>query len=288
MARSSPGPDRPEAEAFDAAKFLGEQPNEVALFALAHRPQAYVPLTEAEINDLKAAVAGTLPASLSGSVRELLRRNAAAKEFVVSEQLLESANRKPPLPAHLSSRVLRRAQPAKETSLPQRWRIFSWRFAGLTTAVAGLALTVIVYGLNRSEPPDFTVAALDDYEILADSGTVTRGGGAEHESGKARLHLNFFEVRVEQSELFAFFDNTQQDKDGAEANVLAQLSTAAHQTRDRPHFVFDAAIAPVLATDKDEMITLRVYDLSDPANGALATLLHLSNFHDQYFVTLAP
>ena len=77
----------------EAADFLGDQPNEVALFALGHRPTAYRPLTEAEVSNLRAAVAGPLPASLSGSVRELLEDNSAATEFVMSEQLLTVANR---------------------------------------------------------------------------------------------------------------------------------------------------------------------------------------------------
>jgi hypothetical protein len=281
-------PDRSSSNEADAADFLGGQPDEVALFALARRPRTYIPLTDAEISLLKAAVAGTLAIGLSDSVRKLLTDNAAATEFVMSEQLLANANRKPPLPARLSDRVLRSTQSAKGMAPSRRWQIPSWRFAGMATAAAGLVLTVSIYGLNRSESPNFTVATLDNYEILADSGTVTRGGKAANEAGKAQPALNFIETEVERLKLMAIFDKDQRGKSGVETIILSQLSTAIRRSADRPHFVFDAAIGPDLVTEKDEAIALRIYDLSDPANRALATSLHLSDVHGQYFVSLAP
>ena len=285
MVGSSRGPDRPSSNEADAADFLGGQPNEVALFALARRPRTYIPLTDAEISVLKAAVAGNLPSGLSDSVRTLLTDNAAATEFVMSEQLLASANRKPPPPARLSNRVLHRAQSVKEIAPSRRWHIPSWRLAGMATAAAGLVLAISLYGLNRSESPNFTVAALDNYEILADSGMVTRGGKTASKAGPA---LNFIETEVEQSMLMAFFDKDQHGRTGVETDVLSQLSTAILRRADRPHFVIDAAIAPDLVIEKDKQIAVRIYDLSDPANRALATSLHLADVHDQYFVSLAP
>ena len=288
MTGSSRGPDRPSSNEADAAGFLGGQPNEVALFALARRPHTYIPLTDVEISVLKAAVAGSLPIGLSDSVRKLLTDNAAATEFVMSEQLLANANRKPPPPARLSNLVSRRAQSVNEIAASRRWQIPSWRLAGIATAAAGLVLAVSLYGLNRSESPNFTVAALDNYEILADSGMVMRGGQAANEAGRARPALKFIETEVERSKLMTIFDKDQHGKSRVETSILAQLSTAVHRSGDRPHFVFDTAIGPVLVSEKDEAIALRIYDLSDPANRALAASLHLSDVHGQYFVSLAP
>ena len=114
---------------------------------------------------------------------------------------------------------------------------------------------------------------------------VTRGGKTASKAGPA---LNFIETEVERSKLMAFFDKDQHGRSGVETGVLSQLSTAILRRADRPHFVFDAAIAPDLVIEKDKQIALRIYDLSDPANRALATSLHLADVHDQYFVSLAP
>ena len=116
MTGSARRPDRSTSGGSDAPDFLGDQPNDVALFALARGPRAYFPLTDAEISNLRAAVEGTLPVSLSRSVRELLTRNAAATELVMSEQLWANANPKGALPAGLSNKILRRSRPAAKVA----------------------------------------------------------------------------------------------------------------------------------------------------------------------------
>jgi hypothetical protein len=289
MTGSARRPDESTSGGSDAPDFLGDQPNDVALFALAHRPQAYFPLTDAEISNLRAAVEGTLPISLSGSVRELLTGNAAATEFVMSEQLLANANQKRALPARLSSTILRRSRPAAKVASTRDWQIFSWRYAGGASAVAAAAFGVVIsfYGMNRSESPNFTVAALEDYEILADAGTVTRGGLSANENNRARPVLKYVEIDVGRTRLADLFDKDQRSKAREENNFLAQLATAVRQ-KGKPQFIFDAAIAPILTAEKDETVSLRVYDLSDPANRPLVASLHLADASDRYFVSLAP
>ena len=175
MAVSAGGPDRPAADEAEAAEYLGGALDEVAVFALAHTPRRYAPLTDTEIRNLKASVAGTLPGLLSEQVRELLRRNAAAVELVMSEQLLANANRKQAVPAALSNRIFSRTRPAARVAASRTRSIVRWRYVWGLPAAAALAVAFSFYGINRSASPNFEIAALDDEEILAQPGGKTRG-----------------------------------------------------------------------------------------------------------------
>jgi hypothetical protein len=305
-----------------AAEFLGDQPNEVALFALGHRPTSYRPLTDAEVSNLRAAVAGTLPASLSGSVRELLKQNSAATEFVMSEQLITVANQSVYIPPHLRKKILTAAKPVAGVAPRRNWSIRSWPYAPLGAATAALAIAISFYELNRGDRPNFEVAALDDHEILADSGVVTRGGpqtdahtpskpapivtksGAVVESTSpvtlaadtpppevdARTPskpLKYVEIDLPRAFLTDFFAEDQSGKSVEENRVISRLSGALNE-KEKVRFIFDAATKPLLTREKDELFTVRVYDLSNPANKQLASALHLPDNGKGYFVSPAP
>jgi hypothetical protein len=341
----------------EAAEFLGGQPDEVALFALAQRPTTYRPLTNDEVSNLKAAVAGTLPQSLSGSVCELLKHNSAATEFVMSEQLLSAANRCVEIPTRLSAKILRGAKPAAIGAPRQRYSVFfwSWRYAAVGAAAAALAIAVSFYGLNqpgklqiahdlapssqgsfglartakneialpsRNEPsrleiskhepaeipknepalaeiPNFTVAVLDDHEILNAGGTVTRGGVtpnprvsvarearevADQLPNPPKPPLEFVEIDVRKGLLVSFFAADQIGKQAEENAMIARLSGALNV--DNARFIFDAAIKPLLTGNLQDTLTLRIYDLTDPANTVLASALHLEGPGKRYFVSM--
>jgi hypothetical protein len=278
---SSPG------AANEAAEFLGDQPNEVALFALGHRPTAYRPLTEAEVRNLMAAVAGKLPVSLSGPVRELLKNNSAATEFVLSEQLLTAANRSVDIPAHLTKKILRAAQPVVGAAPRPNWSILSRPYVRLAAATAALAIAISFYGLNRGDRPNFEVAALGDYEILADSGVVTRGGPESDAHRPSKPALVYVEVDLPRTLLTDFFADDQSGKSAEENRVISRLSNALNE-KEKVRFIFDAATKPLLTSEKDELLTVRVYDLSNPANKQLASALHLPDNRKGYFVSPAP
>jgi hypothetical protein len=266
---------------------LGGQPNEVALFALGHRPTAYRPLTDAEVGYLRAAVAGKLPPSLSGSVREMLKHNSAATEFVLSEQLLSTANRSVDIPSRLSNRILRSAKAVNSSTPSRNWSILSWPYARLGAAAAALAIVVTLYGLHRTDKPDFTIAALDDYEILADSGVVTRGGPQADTQARKKPALKYVEMDIARALLADFFAEDQNGKREEETKVISRLSDALNEKR-KVQFIFDAAIKPMLIGKNDETLAVRVYNLSDPANSRLASTLHMSDDNRGYFVSPAP
>lgn len=265
---------------------LGDQLNEVALFALGHRPTAYRPLSNAEVSNLKAAVAGALPASLSGSVRELLKHNSAATEFVMSEQLLMVADRSVDIPTRLSNRILAAAKPVTRAAPKRDWSILSWRYVRLGSAAAALGIVISFYGLHRTDNPNFTIAALDDYQILADSGVVTRGVPQANSRAAKKPALSYIEVDIPRTLLADFFAEDQSGKRGEENTVISRLSDALNE-KDKVKFVFDASIKPLLTSEKDEMLTVRLYNLLDPANNQLASALHSDNGKG-YFVSPAP
>ena len=272
MTVSAGGPDRPAADEAGAGDYLGGTPDEIALFALAHKPRRYAPLTDEESSILEQAVAGTLPAPLSRQARELIKRNAAAVEFVMSEQLLASANRKEPLPATLSNRILSRTRPATTgvPALPRRSSVF-WRYGWALPAAAALVAAFSFYGMNRPENPNFEIAALDDEEILAGpEGKSMEILGSPRETGP----LDYVETALPRASLADFFDRDQRNKGASESRTLSQLAAAAHQ-KGKPEFLFDASVEKSLEKGRDEMIPVRIYDLAAPANRPLLASLHL-------------
>jgi hypothetical protein len=322
----------------ETAEFLGDLPNEVTLFALGHRPTAYRPLSDAEVSNLKAAVAGTLPAGLSGSVRELLKHNSAATEFVLSEQLLTVANRSVDVPARLSNRILGAAtrlersgrRPVVRAAPGGRYSpVFgSRRYGAMGAAAAALAIAVAFHGLsleqfkgtgdsksrkvadkrtfpsmNRPSNPKFAVAVLDDHEILRTGGTVTRGGAMPatvadtpqppmtidaqppRQEAPPKPPLKFVEIDVRKGLLVSFFAADQTGKQAEENTMIARLAGAL-DVGDKASFIFDAAIKPTLIGDMQETLTLRVYDLTDPANSALASALRIEGPGKRFFVSM--
>jgi hypothetical protein len=114
MTGSARRPGRSTSGGSDAPDFLGDQSHDVALFAARTWTPGLLPVGGRGDCNLRAAVDGTLPVSRSRSARELLTRNAAAAELVMSEQLWANANRKGALPPDYRTRF------CVETGLPPR------------------------------------------------------------------------------------------------------------------------------------------------------------------------
>jgi hypothetical protein len=55
---------------------------------------------------------------------------------------------------------------------------------------------------------------------------------------------------------------------------------------DEASFIFDAAIRPLISRNMQEMLTLRIYDLTDPENAVLASALHVEGPEKRYFVSM--
>ena len=270
-----------------APEFLGGQPDELALFAIGQRPSAYQPLTAAAAANLKAAVHGILSPNFSDAVRELVKRNAAAREFVLSEQLLAAANKSVDIPPTLSRQILKNGQPALARASNRRWSLPSWQFAGGGAVAAALAITIAFYGLNQPGSPNFSVAKLDDREILSlAGGTVFRGGPQPSEKMPSESGLKYVEIDIRKGLLTAFFADDQHGNRTEEDNTIAGISGLLDE-KQKVSFIFDAAIKPLLTGDMQKNLTLRVFDLSEPANDKLAAGLHVSNAGKGYFLSPA-
>jgi hypothetical protein len=205
----------------------------------------------------------------------------------MSEQLLTVANRSVDIPQHLRKKILAAAKPVAPAAPRRNWSILSGPYARVAGAAAALAIVVTLYGLHRTDNPNFTIAALDDYETLADSGVVTRGGPRADAQAPKKLALKYVEVDVARTLLADFFAQDQNAKRHEENRVISGLSDALNE-KQKVQFIFDAAIKPILISKKDETLTVRVYNLSDPANSRLASMLHMSADSKGYFVSPAP
>ena len=84
----------------------------------------------------------------------------------MSEQLLTVADRSVDIPTRLSNRILAAAEPVARAAPKRKRSMLSWPYAKVGAAAAALAIAISFYGLHRTDNPNFTIAALDDYEIL--------------------------------------------------------------------------------------------------------------------------
>lgn len=245
----------------DPSGHFGGRPDDVALFALAHAPRRRAPLSEADAGAIRAAVGGVLPGALSGPVRDLVRGNAAAAELVLDEQLLANANRMGAVPAHLTDAVLRRAGVAASVPAARAWSRSAprRRSAAVFALAAGLAAAFVLYALTPPAGPNFEIVALADVERQA----IEDGAG-----------LHAVQVEEPTDALADFFADGQTDRAERETRTLSTLTAALHQA-GHPEYLFDAALKADLAAEKTEAITLRVYDLTDPANRRLINSLRL-------------
>jgi hypothetical protein len=183
--------------------------------------------------------------------------------------------------------TLTNARRATPKASARWWPLRSWQFAGVGAAAAALAIAVAFYGLNLHASPNFSVAALDDREILGEAGgTLTRGGQRPTEKTPAKSDLRFTEIDVRKGLLTSFFAEDQSGKRADEDATMARISGALNE-KQKVGFVFDAAVKPLLAGDMGETLTLRVYDLSDPANAKLASRLPSLSAGKSYFLSPA-
>ena len=260
----------------DAYPHLGSQEGDAALFAISKQPKTYKPLTDAEIEILRAGVLGLLPPTKSEELADLLKNNAAATEWVLAEQLLSSANKRASIPDRLSATILEANKPKKASSF--RWGgLFSWRHLAIPAgAAAMLVIGIALYKSNNVINPRYTLASLDDRAILdLPGGTLTRGSSAENRTSPEKEVLKFVEIDVRKGLLVPFFKPSESAKQTSDGDgFLDRLSKFLNEPSSAT-FAFDQALKEELGEDLEENIRLRVYDLFNPENGKLVNGLKI-------------
>lgn len=274
--------------------------DEAFLFAIARNPVHYEPLTDADNAALGAWINGAASPAEADLARSTIRRNLAAKEFVLSLRLEQAAGASPPVPARVSKAIVRRMAP------PDEWRVGNfvglqwfrnWRLAGLgAVAAAAIVMLVVIRHPNGPDGARFQVAALSDRSILGDStATVTRGASRETRANPAAREkpntLEFAEADVPTSTLRGLFaDRTGAiDTEAAEALAKATGLSQSSQGSKRPRLIFDREIAKaVVASNAPRLTTLRIYDLTIPGNAILTRVLPDAGDIKAVFVTLPP
>jgi hypothetical protein len=272
--------------------------DEAFLFAVARNPARYEPLNDAESAAIGAWVHGAASAAETDLARSAIRRNLAAKEFVLSLRLDEAAAAGPPVPARVSKAILRQMAPAGAWSignfvgLPS---IRNWQFAGLgAVAAAAIVTLIVIRHPNESDNVRFQVAALSDRSVLGDSdGWVTRGAKDAvpnaPPTGQIAAKLEFFECNVPVSVLRELFGVETQGDDALSHAALIEVAHLVRHTQEneQPSLIFDRDLeATVKGGIAADMVTLRVYDLTVPSNAILARALPAAAGTKVFFVTL--
>ena len=285
--------ETPQDQAFGSAE-------DAFLYAVAKQPAGYTTLSDDERAALEAWFAGTATASEIEQAQAAVRQNIAAKEFVLSLQLQQAVAASPPVPDRVSGAILRRAASGRGWSvrdllhLPTLGR---WQLAGLGAAVAAaITLTVGLHSGDQGGAQRFQVAALSDRSVLGEAGASAVRGlsvptGRTPVGTTAASGRSFIEVDVPKPILQALFGISQQPAALPTDPAIAAAARALLQVQDEPFpaLIFDRDLEAIIRSGKAaEIVVVRVYDLSNQANLAIAQDLKRLPGPPAVFITAAP
>lgn len=273
---------------------------EAFLYAIAKQPSADTPLNEADRAALHAWFAGEATFAEVERGKAAVRRSLSAQQLIMSLQLERAALASPPIPDRVSRAILRRTDHSGRKgirdwlSLPALGR---WQFAGLGAAVAVAVL--LSFGLQlddqgRTRP--YRVATLSDRSVLAEpGGSIVRGltspSGTTPTVTPAPVTPSFIEVDVANPVLETLLGISQQAPvSPADPAILAAAKLLLpDQGEPLPVMIFDSDLQAFIRSGKAaELVVVRVYDLTNKANLAIARDLKLPPGSRSVFITGAP
>ena len=270
-----------------------DKSDEAFLFAISHVPQSRSPVTLAEEAAITVWSQGRASKDEEALSRAVIRNNLTAQEFMLSLRLEQAAAAAPPVPRRVSRAIQRQIGPSPGWHF-SRSSVGKWQLAGVG-AMAMAAIVLMVATHHPSEPTGgrFQVTSLSDRSILDEqSGSVTRGATGQAPAPKpTRAALEFSEFDVPLTllkELFA--DGARRVSLKAAMELLRDLPALAHVAPDDlPGVKLDEKIEALVRSGASaRMLTLRAYDLTNPANVALRQALQVSDTGKILFIALAP
>lgn len=208
----------------------------------------------------------------------LVRQNTLAAERVLERRLQSAARKSPPVPQHLSARILEASAPST-TSAPMAWwrSLRRWQWTGIAGAAA-LASILVVVGmpmlqqiLSGGGPLQVAMVTIDDRSALFEPSDLRMRGTTPPPVVGER----FRDVEMPVGLLKDLVATTGAAK-SATSSEVERYVLGAGQTVDHPiQVIVDSSLKQRLDTTDRDRLLVRIYDLNDPRSANVKSLVGL-------------
>ena len=271
-----------------------EAVDEVMLAVLANRGRDAAVLSEDLERLLGDWVAGRLAPDDAARAADLVRQNTLAVELVLELRLRTAASRSPPVPQHLTARILRASAPRRASAKSAWWRSLGRRQWSIVGAAA-LASTLVVVArpmlqqlLSGNGPLQVAMVTIDDRSPLFEaSDRRMRGTGAPPAPAADQ---RFRDVDVPAGVLKSVLSAASAPSSAAGREIEAFLP-ALGDVRGQPiRIIVDTALREkVDALQSGDRVPVRIYDLRDPRNAEIrAAVRSIPDSRRAYLLTIKP
>lgn len=265
--RPSDGSDQPEAV------------DEVMLAVLANRGRDATVLSEDLERLLDDWVAGRLAPDDAARAATLVRQNTLAVERVLELRLRTAASRSPPVPQHLTARILEASAPRKAATKSAWWRSLNrWQWSGIAGAAALASILVVAAVpvlqqiLGGGSALQVAMVTIDDRSPLFEaSDRRTRGTGSPP---AAPADQRFRDIDVPASVLKTLMAGTNEPSSATAREIEAYLPAEGDVSRQPLRLVVDSDLrAKAEALQSFDRVPVRIYDLRDPRAADIRAVL---------------
>lgn len=271
-----------------------EAVDDVMLAVLANRGRDAAVLSEDLERLLDDWVAGRLAPDDAARAADLVRQNTLAVERVLELRLRTAAGRSPPVPQHLTARILRASAPRRAWAKSAWWRSLGrrqWSIVGaaaLASTLVVVAMPMLQQLLSGNGPLQVAMVTIDDRSPLFEaSDRRTRGTGAPPAPAADQ---RFRDVDVPAGVLKSVLSAASAPSSAAGREIEAFLP-ALGDVRGQPiRIIVDTALREkVDALQSGDRVPVRIYDLRDLRNAEIrAAVRSIPDSRRAYLLTIKP
>lgn len=268
--------------------------DEVMLAVLANRRRDAAVLSEDLERLLDDWVAGRLAPDDAARAAHLVRQNTLAVEHVLELRLRTAASRGPPVPQHLTARILKASALRGASAKSAWWRSlgrWQWSIVGaaaLASTLVVVAMPILQQILSGSGPLQVAMVTIDDRSPLFEaSDRRMRGTGAPPAPATDQ---RFRDVDVPVGVLKSVLSAASAPSSAAVREIEAFLP-ALGDARGQPiRIIVDAALREkVDALQAGDRVPVRIYDLRDPRAAEIrAAVRSIADSRRAYLLTIKP
>jgi hypothetical protein len=235
-------------------------------------------------------MADRLPAADVDRAEALARNNVFAAEHILENRLMAAASHEPPVPAELTGRILKMANPPIPKRFGFRWPVLgTWQWSGLAGALTA-AMAVVVFGVQQftaNAPIQVAMVTVSDRSVLFEASDVRMRGAQQPSTADRR----FRDVEVPSEIIRHLADVANTRVQGAAVQAILPFLGGTNETGGTPpNVVVDAALSQKVAAAGDrKQFTVRIYNLEDPRSADIRVKLEpLPTTGRIYFLTIKP
>jgi anti-sigma-K factor RskA len=282
-ARPPDGSDEPEAV------------DQIMLAVLSNRGRDATVLSADQERLLDDWVADRLAPGDAERAEALVRQNTLAAERVLERRLQSAASESPPVPQHLTARILKAGAPPKASTIGAWWRSLGrWQWTGIAGAAA-LASILVVAGmpmlqqiLSGGGPLQVAMVTINDRSPLFETSDIRMRGTTPQQGDPSEQR--FRDIQVPTAILRSLLAKAGAPSGGVAPEIEPYLPKSTNANDHSTRVIIDAALKEKLeANDGLPQMTVRLYDLKDPRTANIREITGpLPNNQRLYLLTVKP